>query len=289
MATISQLNVYPIKSCAGIALESARVLPHGLEYDRHWMLVDGDGCFVTQRQWPRLALISPELAHGELTVHAPGRAPLRTPLDARELADARRIEATVWGDTVTALDTGDQSARWFSDFLGAPLRLVRFDPATERIASRKWTGETIAPVRFADGYPVLVIGQASLDDLNVRLAGKGIDAVPMNRFRPNLVLAGLDPYEEDYVDTLHIEADSGEVALRLVKPCARCPVPGIDQTLGAPDPRWPSEPTDTLGAYRADRRLDGAVTFGQNAVVVAGEGSVVAVGREVDVELRFED
>jgi uncharacterized protein YcbX len=289
MVTISQLNVYPIKSCAGIALESARVLPHGLEYDRHWMLVDDDGCFVTQRQLPRLALIAPELAHGELIVRAPGRAPLRTPLDESELAGAQRIEATVWGDTVTALETGAESARWFSEFLGASLRLVRFDPAAERIASRKWTGETIAPVRFADGYPVLVIGEASLEDLNVRLAGQGGDAIPMNRFRPNIVLAGLDPYEEDYIETLRIDADGGEVALRLVKPCSRCPIPTIDQTQGAPDPRWPNQPTDTLGAYRADRRLDGAATFGQNAVVLAGEGNIVALGRAVEVELRFDE
>jgi uncharacterized protein YcbX len=289
MATISQLNVYPIKSCAGIALQSARLLAHGLEYDRHWMLVDGDGRFVTQRQLPRLALVVPELAHGELIVRAPGCAPLRTLLEASALAGAQRIEATVWSDVVTALDTGDETARWFSDFLGVPLRLVRFDPAAERIASRKWTGETIAPMRFADGYPALVIGQASLDDLNARLASKGVDTIPMNRFRPNLVLTGLDAYEEDYVDTLRIEAQGGEVALRLVKPCPRCPMPTIDQAKGAPDPRWPDEPTDTMSAYRADRRLDGAVTFGQNAVVVGGEGSLLSVGREVEIELRFED
>ncbi len=289
MATISQLNVYPIKSCAGIALDSARLLSHGLAYDRHWMLVDDEGSFVTQRQLPRLALIATELADGELIVRAPGQAPLRTPLDAAELRGARRIEATVWRDTVSALDTGDEAARWFSDFVGARLRLVRFDPAAERIANRQWTGETIAPVRFADGYPLLLIGAASLADLNRRLAAKGVDALPMNRFRPNLVLAELDPYEEDYVDALRIEADGGEVVLRVVKPCARCPIPTIDQTTGAPDPRWPNEPTDTLASYRADRRLDGATTFGQNAVVAAGADRLLTIGGKVEVELRFED
>ncbi len=289
MATISQLNVYPIKSCAGIALDSARLLSHGLAYDRHWMLVDGRGSFVTQRQLPRLALITTELGGGELIVRAPGHAPLRTPLDAAQLGAARKIEVTVWGDTVTALDAGDEAARWFSDFVGAPLRLVRFDPTVERMANRKWTGETIAPVRFADGYPLLVIGEASLDDLNERLASKGVDAIPMNRFRPNLVLAGLEPYEEDFVDTLRIQSNEGEVVLRLVKPCARCPIPTIDQATGAPDPRWPNEPTDTLASYRADRRLDGALTFGQNAVVVAGADRLLSIGREVDVDLRFDD
>ncbi|PMS33342.1 hypothetical protein B0G57_119106 [Trinickia symbiotica] len=289
MATISQLNVYPIKSCAGIALDSARLFSHGLAYDRHWMLVDGDGGFVTQRQLPRLALVTTELSGDALIVRAPGRAALQTPLDAAALDGARRVQATVWRDTVTALDTGHEAAQWFSDFVGVPLRLVRYDPAAERIANRQWTGETIAPMRFADGYPVLVIGEASLDDLNGRLASKGVEAIPMNRFRPNLVLAGLEPYEEDYVDTVRIEADGGEVLLRVVKPCARCPIPTIDQATGAPDPRWPNEPTDTLAAYRADRRLDGAVTFGQNAVVVAGADSLLTVGCEVEVELRFED
>jgi uncharacterized protein YcbX len=289
MATISQLNVYPIKSCAGIALESARLFSHGLAYDRHWMLVDGEGGFVTQRQLPRLALVTTELSGDALIVRAPGRAALGTPLDAAALDGARRVQATVWRDTVTALDTGDEAAQWFSDFVGVPLRLVRFDPAAERIANRQWTGETIAPMRFADGYPALVVGEASLGDLNGRLASKGVEAIPMNRFRPNLVLAGLEPYEEDYVDTLRIEADGGEVLLRVVKPCARCPIPTIDQATGAADPRWPNEPTDTLAAYRADHRLDGAVTFGQNAVVVAGADSLLAVGREVQVELRFED
>jgi uncharacterized protein YcbX len=296
MATISQLTVYPIKSCAGISLESARVLSHGLAFDRHWMLVDGDGVFVTQRQISRLALIETELADEELVVRASGRTPLRIALDASALAGAPRIEATVWRDTVTALDTGEETARWFSDFAGVPLRMVRFDPAQERIASPEWTGETISPVGFADGYPVLVIGEASLADLNERLAGKGVAPIPMSRFRPNVVVAGLDPYGEDYVDTVQIPTRDGEpgaeVILRFVKPCARCPIPTIDQAKGAPDPRWPTEPTDTLAgyrAYRADPRLHGALTFGQNAIVVAGEGGSIAVGAKVGVELRFED
>lgn len=288
MATISQLNVYPIKSCAGIALDAARLFGHGLEYDRHWMLVDANGRFVTQRTMPRLALIRPELSASELVVLAPGRAPFRTPLDASALAGAERIEVTVWRSTLSALDAGEEAARWFSSFLGAPLRLVRFDPAVERIANREWAGDTIAPLRFADGYPLLVIGEASLDDLNARLTKKGVDPVPMNRFRPNLVLSGLDAYEEDYVDTLQIPADGGEIVLRLVKPCTRCPIPTIDQLSAAPDPRWPHEPTDTLSTYRADSRVDGELTFGQNAVVIEGAGSVLVVGRDAAVELRFD-
>lgn len=285
MLTIRELNVYPIKSCAGIALGTARLAPYGLEHDRNWMVVDGNGRFVTQRELARLALVEPELGAAELTLRAPGMAPLRTPLDA----GARTVAATVWSDTVTTLDTGDETARWFSDFLGAPLRLVRFDPAAARIANRAWTGETTAHVRFADGYPLLVIGEASLADLNARLAQKGVDAIPMNRFRPNVVLAGLEAYEEDYVETLRIAAAGGAVELRIVKPCPRCPIPTIDQARGAPDPRWPNEPTDTMSVYRADSRVDGALTFGQNAIVVAGAGTVLAVGQAVSAELRFVD
>ena len=289
MATISQLNVYPIKSCAGIALDEARLFAHGLEYDRHWMLVDTNGRFVTQRTMPRMALIETELAGGELVVRAPGQTPFHTPLDASALSEAERLDVTVWRSTLTALDTGAEAAQWFSAFLGAPLRLVRFDPSAQRIANRERTGDTIAPLRFADGYPLLVIGQASLDDLNARLAKKGVDAIPMNRFRPNLVLSGIDAYEEDYIDTLRIATEAGEIGLRIVKPCTRCPIPTIDQLSGAPDPRWPHEPTDTMSAYRADARMDGQLTFGQNAVVTDGAGAALAVGCDAAIELRFEE
>ena len=289
MATISQLNVYPIKSCAGIALDEARLFAHGLEYDRHWMLVDTNGRFVTQRTMPRMALIETELAGGELVVRAPGQTPFHTPLDASALSEAERIEVTVWRSTLTALDTGAEAAQWFSAFLGAPFRLVRFDPSAQRIANRERTGDTIAPLRFADGYPLLVIGQASLDDLNARLAKKGVDAIPMNRFRPNLVLRGIEAYEEDYIDTLRIATEASEIGLRIVKPCTRCPIPTIDQLSGAPDPRWPHEPTDTMSAYRADARMDGQLTFGQNAVVTDGAGAALAVGCDAAIELRFEE
>jgi len=203
-------------------------------------------------------------------------------------AGAPSVAVTVWSDRVTALDAGDDAARWFSDFLGAPVRLVRFNPEAERVASRKWTGDATANVHFADGFPLLLVGEASLADLNARLSGKGVDPIPMNRFRPNVVLAGVDAYEEDYTDTLSIAAAGGDVLLRIVKPCSRCPIPTIDQARGAPDPRWPNEPTDTMSMYRGDSRLDGAVTFGQNAIVVAGAGDTLAVGQPVEVELRFD-
>lgn len=289
MPTLSELFVYPIKSCAGIALDVARLEPYGLAYDRNWMIVDPAGRFVTQREFPRLALVRTALSADTLVVEAAGMAPLALPIDPNAYADAPRVAATVWRDTVSAIDTGDDAARWLSEFLDVPLRLVRFDPAAERIASRNWTGDTTVPVRFADGFPLLVIGRASLDDLNGRLARKGVDALPMNRFRPNLVIDGLDAYEEDFLETLQIETAGARVQLRIVKPCARCPIPTIDQARGAPDPRWPHEPTDTMSTYRANDRLDGALTFGQNAIPIDGSGALLAPGQSVDVELRFAD
>lgn len=288
MPSISQLNVYPIKSCAGISRDAVRLTPHGLEHDRNWMVVDPNGRFLTQRTHGRLALVQPSLEGNALAVRGPGMAALELPLDAAALAGAPVVAATVWKDTVAALDAGDGAARWFSDFLDTPVRLVRFDPGSERTANAKWTGGDTAQVRFADGFPLLVLSEASLDDLNARLRAKRVDPIPMNRFRPNLVLGGVQAYEEDYTDRLRIEAASGEVELRLVKPCTRCPIPTIDQALGAPDPRWPNEPTDTMSAYRADSRVDGAVSFGQNAIVIAGAGQTLSVGQAVDADLRFD-
>jgi hypothetical protein len=288
MPSISQLNVYPIKSCAGIARDTVRLTAYGLEHDRNWMVIDGEGRFVTQRTHPRLALVQPALHGDTLVVGTPGMASLEIPVDPAALEGAPAIAATVWGDTVAALDAGEAAARWFSECLNERLRLVRFDPAQERIASRKWTGDATAQVRFADGFPLLVLGSASLDDLNARLAGKGVDPIPLNRFRPNLVLSGIDAYEEDYTETLRIAAKQGEVELRIVKPCTRCPIPTVDQARGAPDPRWPAEPTETMSTYRADSRVGGGITFGQNAIIVGGAGDTLAVGQTVDAELRFD-
>lgn len=288
MPSISQLNVYPIKSCAAIARYAVRLTHYGLEYDRNWMVIDARGRFISQRTHARLALVQPAFEGDALAVRAPGMDTLRLALDAAALEGAPVVAASVWGDTVPALDAGQEAERWFSDFLGEPVRLVRFEPGYERTASRDWTGEVAANVYFADGFPLLVIGQASLDDLNARLASKGVDPIPMNRFRPNLVIEGMPAYEEDYTESLSIAAASGQIALRIVKPCTRCPIPTIDQARGMPDPRWPTEPTDTLSTYRADSRMDGALTFGQNAIILAGVGGTLEVGQMVDAELRFD-
>ncbi|CAB3776241.1 MOSC domain-containing protein [Paraburkholderia fynbosensis] len=293
MPTISELFVYPVKSCAGIALREARLFATGLEYDRGWMVADPEGAMFTQRAYPRMALITTELDAEELVLRAPGMSELRTPLDAARLDASRKVETKVWRDAAYGIDTGAASAAWFSEFLGMPARLLRFDPERERTVDPDYTDSTGgATTLFADGFPLLVIGQASLDDLNTRLTRKGAPAVPIDRFRPNLVLTGLDAYEEDYVETLSIvSATDAEppVQLQLVKPCARCPMPTIDQAKGAPDPDWPNEPSDTMSVYRAQPQRDGAITFGNNALVASGAGAWLRVGQTVEAELAFGD
>jgi uncharacterized protein YcbX len=289
MPVVSGLYIYPIKSCAGIALNEARLRDTGLEYDRNWMVVDPSGLMLTQRSHGRLALIRVALGEGELVISAPGMPDLRTPLAVSALKQRSLIETRVWRDTMSAFDTGPQAEAWFSQFLGVPARLVRFDPAVRRVVDPLWTGDIAAITQFADGFPLLVIGEASLADLNRRLAGKGAPPIPMNRFRPNLVFTGLDAYDEDYVENLTVWTDDETVQLHLVKPCARCPMPTIDQERGMPDPDWPNEPLDTMSAYRSNARLGGALTFGQNAIVSSGFGAVLALGQQVDVELGFED
>jgi uncharacterized protein len=308
MPSISGLYIYPIKSCAGIALNAARLLSTGLEYDRNWMVADSHGHMLTQRSHARLALVKVALGERELIVSAPGMAGLRTALAIEELDDRHElgvlesVPATIWDDTVQAFDTGAATAAWFSEFLGVPARLLRFDPSVPRIADVRWTAGIQATAQFADGFPLLVIGEASLEDLNARLTGKCAPSIPMNRFRPNLVLAGLDAYEEDYVESVTIRSHNGmqeavrnlaqsaaqpAVQLNIVKPCARCPIPTIDQATGAPHPDWPNEPLDTMGAYRGNVRLAGALTFGQNAIVAAGDGMWLELGQSVEATLGF--
>ena len=284
MPFISALFVYPVKSCAAIALTDALLEPEGLQWDRRWMVVDGAGRFVSQREYPSMARISTALRADALHLRADGAAtelviPFTLP------AHAARVPVTVWRDSFDALDEGDAAARWFSAAIGAPLRLVRFADDVTRLANRKWTRGIDAPTHFADGYPLLVTADASLAELNGRLRAKGAPALPMDRFRPNLVLGGTDAFDEDFAATLSI----GPVVLRTAKPCARCPITTVDQASGAIDPRWPHEPLDTLATYRANPRVDGGLTFGQNAIVEAGAGQRLRVGDEVELAVDFGD
>ena len=280
-ATVSGLFVHPVKSCAGVALREARLMDTGLDLDRAWMVVDAEGRFVTQREQPRMALVRPQIKVLEVVLRAPGMLALH--LGINEVEQPARVQ--VWGDEVDAWDMGDVAGQWFSDFLGQPgLRLVRFDPEVTRLASKQWTGEVEAPIEFADGFPLLVVGEASLAELNQRLAAAGHAAVGIERFRPNIVLAGLQAHDEDRLHELRIATAEGEVVLRLVKPCPRCPIPNVDPASGQSSP----EVLQTLSAYRADARLDGALAFGMNAVIVQGAGHPLCVGDAVRADWRFD-
>ncbi|MBI0331501.1 MOSC domain-containing protein [Burkholderia plantarii] len=289
MPILSELFLYPIKSCAGISATRARLLESGLEYDRGWMVAEPSGAMVTQREQARLALVRVAIGETDLLVDAPGMPTLRTPLDARAHDGAPTLRVTVWGSSFDALDTGAATAQWFSDYLGLTVRLMRFSPEVRREVSREWTGELSTHTQFADGFPVMVVGRSSLDDLNARLAQRGVPAVGMDRFRPNLVISGLDAYEEDFVEHLDVEAASGPIRLRLVKLCTRCPIPDIDQTLGGPHPEWPHEPLDTMSGYRASARFDGALTFGKHAVLASAGVGVLEVGQSLEAEIGFDD
>ena len=282
--TIARLFVYPVKSCAGVEVREALLLPTGLEFDRAWMVVDAQGDFVTQRQLPRMALVRPQMKHMEMVLRAPGMLALHIAYDRVE----KPVRVKVWKDEVPAYDMGDIAAQWFSDFLSEPgkrqtLRLVRFDPEHKRLSNLQWTGGVEAPNEFSDGYPLLVASEGSLAELNARLAAAGHAPVGMERFRPNIVLAGSEAHDEDRVEILFIDTDGGAVVVKPVKPCVRCPIPDIDPATAVASP----EVGDMLRTYRQDARVDGRITFGMNAIVVAGAEQTIRVGQAVGANLLF--
>jgi uncharacterized protein YcbX len=251
------------------------------------MVVDAEGEFVTQRELPRMALIQPSFKLGQLVLRAPGMLALHLALDAAEAP----LRVRVWDDEVEAYDMGDVAAQWFSDFLGpdAPadlkrLRLARFDPAVRRLCNLQWTGGRESTTQFADGFGVLVTSTASLNELNARLLQAGHAAVDGVRFRPNIVLGGVEAHDEDRLGPMHIATDEGIAVMEPVKPCARCPIPNIDPVTATASPAV----GDTLQTYRADPRVNGAVTFGMNAIVLEGDGLMLRVGQSVSADWQFD-
>lgn len=273
-AFVARLFVYPVKSCAGVELDAALLAETGLDLDRSWMVVDAQGRFLTQREWPRLALVQPRIRSDVVELRAPGMLALRLAIDEAE----RPLRVRVWKDELDAWDMGDLAGQWFSDFLGQPgLRLARFDPEVRRLSDLAWTGGVEAVNQFVDGYPLLVVSAAALDGLNARLQAAGHGAIGIERLRPNLVLAGLEAHAEDRLAELRIATAEGEVRLRPVKPCARCPIPNIDPRTAHSSP----EVLQTLRDYRADARVGGKPSFGMNAIILAGVGCTLRVGDAV--------
>lgn len=263
MTFVKSLHIYPLKSCRGIDVRAAQLTQTGLAWDRNWMLVDRDGVFISQREHPNMALISIALDANTLQCVA-ARMPSMS--IALQNAGRSRRRVYVWEYEGHAFDEGDAAAKWFSDFLGTHCRLVAFDPAEQRKSDANWTGANEALNRFSDGFPILIANTASLAELNARLDAP----IPMNRFRPNIVIEGLAPYDEDHIDTLSTQS----IVLRIVKPCTRCEITTTDQETGARS----VEPLQTLSTYRANPRVQGGITFGQNAIVTAGFGEQIAIG-----------
>jgi hypothetical protein len=253
------LYVYPIKSCAGIALEHAPLDARGIIHDRRWMIVSDDeeerGLFLSQRELPQMATIQPRLTDDALLVSAPHMPELRISLTER--SDAQAVPVIVWDDACLAHDEGDEAADWLRRCLGVPARLVRMVDGFVRPVDPRYAGSG-AQTGFSDGFPVLIIAQASLDDLNARLVARGKASVPMERFRPNIVVGGCAPFAEDEWQRIHI----GGLSFDVVKPCKRCAITTVDPFSGTiPDHE---EPLATLATYR--RGPHGGVIFGQNAI-----------------------
>lgn len=262
---VSALHLYPVKSCRGLSVPSAEIDDHGFVGDRRFMVVtETDGMFLTQRTHPRMALIETSLTSTALFLSSPGCGSVTVPLNAS--AGQRRV--TVWKSTTSADDCGDEPAGWLSNFLGLPLRLVRMGGTFQRPIVKP-TAQPGDVVSFADGYPFLVLSEASLADLNTRLA----QPLPMNRFRPNLVVAGCDAFAEDSWTKIRI----GTAIFRNAGPCTRCPITTTDQLTAVRG----KEPLKTLATYRRDPDDPTDVNFGTNLIHETKRGTL-SVGAKVE-------
>ncbi|MEI6408363.1 MAG: MOSC N-terminal beta barrel domain-containing protein [Bacteroidota bacterium] len=265
---ITAIHIYPIKSIGGISLSEAKAERRGLQYDRRWMLVDEAGVFVTQREIPAMALLRTALEAPFLTVYSsvdPTKR-IQIPL-APKAADMEKLQVSVWSQKCSARVHTREINDWFSSVLGQNLRLVYMPDTTRRAADGRYAPKGHY-VSFADGFPYLVIGQASLDDLNQRLE----TPVPMNRFRPNFVFKGEAPFAEDNWSDFSI----GSVQFKGVKPCGRCIMTTIDQDTASKN----AEPLKTMSGFR---RSGQKVLFGQNVVLIDPEtpAKTVRVGDEI--------
>lgn len=278
---ITQLNIYPVKSLKGISINQSVLEEHGLAWDRRWMLVDAQQRFVTQRQLPALATIEVALTDEYLVLSHPNSPPLNVPLTEPE-GNLRLV--SVWNDHCKALPESEEVSHWLVDALGEQaqgLSMVRFASEFTRAVEADFLDGGAAHTYFADGYPFLITTTGSLDALNRALLASGHSAVPMDRFRPNIVIASEEAWSEDRWSSLAEQNGAFQLALR--KPCQRCKITTIDQqTSAVPEP---AEPLKTLLALNTQPTLKGA-HFGQNATLLAGVESVIRVGDVVEPRLR---
>jgi uncharacterized protein YcbX len=264
--TVASLHIYPVKGLRGIDLEEAKATDRGFQHDRRWMVVQPDGVAFTQRDIPKMATVWTDLDGTALTLSAPDAGSVDVPLKPEGTVPMR---VQVWSSVVDALPASSDADKWLTAYLGAPCRLVYMPDSTVRLSNDQYAGAG-KRVGFADGYAYLVTSTASLADLNKRLAAKGHPALPMNRFRPNLVVDGTEPYAEDNFDAIHV----GGAVLRGAKPCGRCQVTTTDQATG--EVRGP-EPLATLASYRDSNEF--GQMFGMNCVTILQ--GLVRVGDQV--------
>ena len=265
---LASIHIYPVKGCRGIDLRASAVEPWGLAGDRRWLIVDADGRFVSQREQPGLArvVVRPGPAPaGGIEVSAPGRPPLSVP--APEPAELLKV--SVWSSTVLAAAAGPAADAWFSAYLDQPVRLTYLDDPTRRAVDPEF-GRAGDVVNFADGYPLLLTSTSSLDQLGDWLVAGGDQPVPMNRFRPNVVVSGYEPWAEDRWRRIRI----GAVTFRVAKPCARCVVTTTDQLTGARH----SQPLRMLARKR---RFGQELVFGQN--LIPDSPGLIRVGDPTEV------
>lgn len=264
---VTGLFIYPIKSCRGIAVDKLEVGPRGPTWDRRWMLVTPDNRFLSQRTCPKMATIRTTLRGHELRVEAPGMSELRIP----EQTASSGLSVTVWKDTVPAVVSTDEVNHWFSKCLGMDVRLVRLaDGSTRRRVRPPHEGEF--ELYFADSSPFLLTNEASLRDLQSRVS----EPIPMDRFRPNIVVAGTKPYEEDDWKTIRI----GSITFPTLYACDRCSITTVDQTTADRG----VEPLKTLSTYR---KKGSGIVFGSR--MVHGSQGILRIGDELDVLSRRSD
>jgi hypothetical protein len=260
---LSGIFIYPIKSLGGVSVESAVAEERGLQHDRRWMLVDESGKFLSQREYPQMALFSVSILENRLLVtHKKSNSSINIPFQnqTKEI-----LKVKIWEDACSAAKISNESDEWFSDLLGIKCTLVYMLDDERRIVDKKYVDEEKI-VGFADAYPFLIIGQSSLDDLNSKLRA----LIPMNRFRTNFVFTGGVPFAEDNWKDFNI----GDVHFKAVKPCARCVVTTINQETGERN----YEPLQTLSYYR---KVGGKVIFGMN--VICKTIGRVSIGDKIEI------
>lgn len=259
---ISSLHIYPVKSAGGISLTESRMEKRGLRHDRRWLITDEDFHFLTQRAHPRMCLLQVNVTESALMIHAENYGSLIVPMSVNS---THEVEVCIWNDRCTAILCGEETDQWISNFMGFECHLVFLPDHARREVDRAY-GNAGDIVSFADAYPVLILSEETLNDLNGRLS----IPVSMTRFRPNIVISGCDAFAEDGWKRVRI----GSVDLDVVKACSRCTIPTIDPDTGERG----TEPIHTLSIYRL---ADGKVLFGQNAIP-RSEG-IVRVGDAVEV------